>query len=90
MDPLDTMTAADWRRVYEGSQEYAVSLLKQGVALRRREAELVDRLRRREARVTAAMELHQPYVVTDNPMDLCRTCDTIYPCATKIALEGEQ
>ncbi|GAA0972798.1 hypothetical protein GCM10009551_001800 [Nocardiopsis tropica] len=51
MDPLDTMTATDWRRVYERSQEYVVSLLKQGVAMRRREAELVDRLRRREERV---------------------------------------
>lgn len=41
-----------------------------------------------EPRIAAALELHQPYTVTDNPMDLCRTCDTIYPCATKLALDG--
>lgn len=43
-----------------------------------------------EPRFNAAFELHQPYVVTDNPMELCRTCDTIYPCATKLALDGGQ
>lgn len=51
MDPLDTMTLTDWRRVYERTQEYAQRLLDQGVELRRREIELVDRLRRREERV---------------------------------------
>lgn len=59
MDPLDTMTAADWRRVYEGSQKHVTSLLEQGVALRRREAELVDRLRRREERVRELEEENQ-------------------------------
>lgn len=39
-----------------------------------------------EGRDAAIRELHQPYVVTDNPMDLCRTCDVIYPCATLRAL----
>ncbi|MEU0236733.1 hypothetical protein ABZ234_03515 [Nocardiopsis sp. NPDC006198] len=48
MDPLDTLTVADWRRVYERSQERVKALLDEGVAARRREAELVDRLRRRE------------------------------------------
>ena len=43
-----------------------------------------------EPRFNAAFELHLPYVVTDNPMELCRTCDTIYPCATKLALDGGQ
>ena len=51
MDPLDTMTATDWRRCYERSQEYATKLLSGQVTARRREAELVDRLRRRETRV---------------------------------------
>lgn len=59
MDPLDTMTAADWRRVYERSQEYVKHLLRQGVAMRRREAELVDRLRRREERVRELEEENQ-------------------------------
>lgn len=59
MDRLDTMTAADWRRVYERSQEYAKTLLEQGVAMRRREAELVDRLRRREERVRELEEENQ-------------------------------
>ena len=51
MDPLDTMTAADWRRVYERGQERIKGLLDQGAAARRREAELIDRLRRRDTRV---------------------------------------
>lgn len=59
MDPLDTMTAADWRRCYESTQAYATDLLEQGVALSRREAELVDRLRRREERVRELEEENQ-------------------------------
>lgn len=43
-----------------------------------------------KAKLATARELHQPYKVTDNPMELCRTCDTIYPCATKLALDGGQ
>lgn len=36
-------------------------------------------------------ELHQPFLVPlpDSPMDLCRTCQQIHPCATLRALGGD-
>ncbi|MFJ9558314.1 hypothetical protein ACIRPH_31290 [Nocardiopsis sp. NPDC101807] len=48
MDPLDTMTVTDWRRVYDRQQARTTRLLGDLAVARRREAELVDRLRRRD------------------------------------------
>lgn len=48
MDPLDSMTAADWRRVYEKQLARIAGLQDDLIAAQRREAELVDRLRRRD------------------------------------------
>lgn len=47
MDPLDTMTATDWRRVYDRNLEQINGLQDDLIAARRRETELVNRLRRR-------------------------------------------
>lgn len=59
-DPLDSMTAADWRRCYERTREWAgryqEELYYSGRAGRRREAALVGRLRRRGDRVAQLEE----------------------------------